>query len=69
MLATQDGVGLGPGHGRESLAGGACCQLTIQLASPSFSRGGAPGLWAGARAAAGLQLGVGRGAASERGQE
>lgn len=42
---------------------------TIQLASPSFSRDGAPGLWAGSRAETGLRLGVGRETASERGQE
>lgn len=39
------------------------------VSKSSFSRDGAPGLWAGARAETGLRLGVGRGAASERGQE
>lgn len=55
-------VGLGPGHRIESLAGGACCQPRTQLVSLSVSRAGAPGCGL-------VRRGVGRSAASERGQE
>lgn len=60
--------GAGPRPQKKSLAGGACCQPTVQLARPGFRRDGAPGLRAGARAESGLRRGVRRGAASESGR-
>lgn len=55
-------VGLGPGHRIGSLAGGVRCQPRTQSVSLSFHRAGAAGCGL-------VRRGVGRFAASERGQE